>query len=108
MEASRVIGKNLSLRQVAVGGSLLGLLNRAILPGMTEDQRERMVHLGRAYARYEYPIGVALHIVRLSGLCVPIEGVLRRMEEKAAVFGMALGSSVGMLTRLVIRIVWHI
>ena len=85
----------------------MGLLNRAILPGMTEDQRERMVHLGRVYARYEYPIGVAFILFAIWFVC-SYRGRFATHGRKAAVFGMALGSFGGMLTRLVIRIVWHI
>ena len=103
--------EDFSLRQVAVGVPVLGILNWAFLqfvalPNMSESQRKQL-YTGSAFARYGYSISFAF-------VCFAIwfvffyRGPFMTHGRKIAVFGLALGSVCGFLMILIIRLTWHI
>ena len=103
--------ENLSLRQVAIGVSILGLANWAILqfgllPMMTAQQRDAI-----------YPTWVSnpyIYAASLAFVCAAIwfvfsyRGSHSTQRRRIIVFAMALGTLGGMLLMLVIRTTWHI
>jgi hypothetical protein len=103
--------RDFSLRQVAVGVSVLGFLNWAglqfaILPGMLEDQRKRL-YSGWVSTPYPYAISFAF-IVFAIWFVFYYQGRFVTHGRRIAVFGMALGALCGMVLILVICAAWHI
>jgi hypothetical protein len=103
--------EDLSLRQVAIGVPVLGLLDWAFLqfvalPNMTERQRALLYSIWDStpylYAITLAFVGFAIWFVFF------YRGPLMTQGRKIAIFGMALGSVCGMLMILVIRLTWHI
>jgi len=104
---------SLSLRQVAIGVPIFGVLNWAILqfailPKMTEAQRMRLY---AGWSSTPYPL-----LINTAFICFAVwfvfsytyKGSLATPGRKIAVFAMALGSLCGMLVSLAIRVVWRI
>jgi|GEM_PF-4737673 len=100
-----------TLRQVALGVPLLGLLNWAvfqfvILPSMSADERK---HLYPTWIPWPYLYLIcAIFIAVAFWFVFRYRGTLATAERRIALFAMALGSICGLLMIAVIRFVWHI
>ena len=102
--------ERLSLRQIATGVPVLGLIEWAwaqfvFVPRLTTAQREDFYSGG--YYAYAWMFGIAF-------LCFAMwfvffyQGTLATHKRKIIIFAMGMGSLCGMLTNLAIRLTWHI
>ena len=103
--------EDLSLRQVAIGVPIFGLINWAILqwavlPTMPEDRRKQL-YTGSASSPYLYGVCLAF-IVFAVWFVFKYQGRFATHGRKVAVFAMALGSICGMIMILAIRAYWRI
>ncbi len=103
--------QDLSMRQVAIGVPVLGLLDWAFLqfialPNMTDRQRALLYS---AWDSKSYVYFLSLAFVGFAIWFVFIyRGPLMTQGRRIAVFGMALGAVCGILMIFVIRLTWHI
>jgi hypothetical protein len=103
--------EDLSIRQIAIGVPILGLINwailqYAILPSMPEDRRKQL-YAGLAGSPYLYGVSVAF-IVFAVWFVFSYQGRFATHGRKVAVFAMALGSLCGLIMILAIRVYWQI
>jgi hypothetical protein len=99
------------MRQVAVAVPILGLFNWAILqfallPGMTEQQR-RGIYSGWMSTPYPYAFSAAL-ICAAVWFVFSYRGRYSTHGRRIAAFGMVVAALCGMLMIVLIRATWHI